>query len=408
MKILRYLRVAIESIIANKLRSVLTALGIIIGVAAVLTTMGIGTGAAASITEDIESTGTNLLTVSAGGGNSSGSTLTMSDALALADRSLHPDLEMVVPAYSGNAMLTFNDIDSQNEVLGTLPNYAIVRSVDLEVGRFFTQQEVDNQSRVTVMGFTVAEDLYGSPQAALGQTVRINNDDFSIIGVLEESGGGGPFAGNDSQSFIPLTIAQGRIFQASRYRGDYTITNISIRAADGERLDEAELQIEQTLRLRHGLGVDDDNDFTVFNQASLLDVAMTISRTLSVFLGSIGAVSLLVGGIGIMNIMLVSVTERTREIGLRKALGAHDNDILLQFIIEALVLCLLGGIIGIAFSYGVGFLVNQIPNFPFPVIISPGALLLALGVSTGSGVVFGFYPALRATRLDPIDALRYE
>ncbi len=173
-------------------------------------------------------------------------------------------------------------------------------------------------------------------------------------------------------------------------------------------MDAAAKQIERTLRLRHGLGTGDDNDFSVFNQASLLEMASNITGTLTVFLGSIGAISLLVGGIGIMNIMLVSVTERTREIGLRKALGARDSDILSQFMIESLVLCASGGVIGISLSYGIGFLVGKIPGFPFPVIIQPWALLLALGVSTASGIVFGIYPAMRATRLDPIEALRFE
>ena len=183
---------------------------------------------------------------------------------------------------------------------------------------------------------------------------------------------------------------------------------MSIQAADGERMDQAESQIEQTLRLRHGLGPDDDNDFSIFNQASLLEIASEISQMLTVFLGSIGAISLLVVGIGIMNIMLVSVTERTREIGLRKALGAHDSDILLQFLIESLVLATMGGLIGMGLSFGLAFAVGRIPNFPFSVIIQPQALILALTVSFASGFVFGLYPAMRATRLDPIEALRFE
>jgi len=227
-----------------------------------------------------------------------------------------------------------------------------------------------------------------------------------VIGVLEAEGGLG-FGSNDDRAFVPISVAQDRLFNASRYRGAYTITGISIQVVSSERLDAAEQQVEQALRMRHRLDSDDDNDFTLSNQASLLETIGNVTQTLTLLLGSIGAISLLVGGIGIMNIMLVSVTERTKEIGLRKALGAHDSDILLQFVVEALVLCTLGGLIGTGISYGIAFAVSLIPNFSFDLVISTQALLLALGVSSGSGLVFGLYPALRATRLDPIEALRY-
>jgi putative ABC transport system permease protein len=371
-------------------------------VAAVLTTMGIGAGAAQDITGQIQSQGVNLLAVGGGGDSSR---LTMGDAAVLADPRLFPELAAVIPEYSGNATLVAGENSNQSQVTGTTAGYATVRNLELAEGRFFTADEVTNQRRVVVVGSTLAGELFGG--AALGQTLRIGRDLFDVVGVLVETGGAG-FGSNDDRAFVSITVAQGRLFNAPRYRGDYTVTGMSIQVASSEAIDRAEQEIERTLRLRHRLGPDDDNDFTLFNQATLLELAGDISATLTVFLGAIGAVSLLVGGIGIMNIMLVSVSERTREIGLRRALGAHDSDILFQFVVEALVLCALGGLIGMGLSFGVAFLVSRIPGFPFPVVIGVDALLLALGVSTACGFVFGLYPALRATRLDPIEALRYE
>ena len=210
------------------------------------------------------------------------------------------------------------------------------------------------------------------------------------------------------QVFVPLELAQGRLFNAPRYRGDYTVSGIYAQVVNNDLAEDAKLEIETTLRLRHNLRADQDNDFNVFDQASLLETAADISSTMTVFLGAIGAVSLLVGGIGIMNIMLVSVTERTREIGLRKAIGAHDSDILLQFLVEALVLCFMGGLIGVGLAFGVAYAFEQIPTLSFSVSIEPDSLALALGFSLASGLVFGIYPAMRATQLDPIEALRSE
>ena len=415
MKILKYLRVAIDSIFANKLRSSLTMLGIIIGVTAVLTTLAVGSGAAASITSQIESQGTNLISVNAGssrggGGSSSGgsgatTTLTMDDVAALSNQKLHPLLFAVVPDYTASATFVNGSNDSSQQVIGTTPEYATVRNLTVQYGRFFTQDEVSNSTPVVILGSTLAGDLFGGSDP-LGQAVRIENQPFQVIGILKSSGGAG-FGSNDNRAFVPISVAQGRLFNAPRYRGTYTISSMSIKGTDKNLLTQAQQDIERTLRLRHGLSVDDDNDFTIFNQASLLETANTIATTLSLVLGGIGAISLLVGGIGIMNIMLVSVTERTREIGLRKALGAHDKDILLQFVVEALVLCLFGGLIGIGISYSVATIFNSL-GFTFKLVVTSTALLLALGVSSGCGLVFGLYPAVRATRLDPIEALRYE
>ncbi len=414
MKVLKYLQVALESITAHKMRAILTMLGIIIGVAAVLTTMGIGRGAAASITERIESQGTNLLTIIPGaftsggvaGASGSARTLTMGDAEALMDKSLHPAVALVAPEYSANARLVYGSNNAQEQVVGITGEYAVVRNLEIASGRFLTDEEIKNQAPVVVLGSELAGDLF-EDENPVGLTVRINAQPFQVVGVLKEVGG---FRNSspDSRAFIPIGLAQGRLFNAPRYRGEYTVSTINIQAVSADQLDAAEKQVEMTLRLRHKLQADDENDFSIFNQASLLETVSDVSQTLTLFLGAIGAISLLVGGIGIMNIMLVSVTERTREIGLRRAVGAHDSDILLQFLIEALVLCFIGGLIGVGLAYGVAALLGRVPAFTFRVVIQPDSLALALGFSVLAGLVFGIYPALRATQLDPIEALRSE
>jgi len=333
--------------------------------------------------------------------------MTMADATALADKTLFPDLVYVAPQFSSSATFTSGDQDGSYQVIGTTADYAIVTDLDIEYGEFFTAEQVENNTSVVVIGYTVAADLFGRADTAVGQNVRINNNTFQVVGVLEESGGAG-FGSNDTRTYAPIEVAQGRLFNADRYRGSYSVSTISLQVATAEGMDAAALRIEQVLRMRHGLGTDDENDFMISNQADLLATLSTVTGTLTILLGSIGGISLLVGGIGIMNIMLVSVTERTREIGLRKAVGAHNSDILLQFLIEALVLCAIGGLIGIGISYGLAFGLSQLSFMPFGIVIEYWALAMALGVSTGSGFIFGLYPAWRATKLDPIDALRFE
>ena len=383
-------------------------LGIIIGVAAVLTTTGFGSGAAADITANIQNGGVNLLTISSGssrGGNNP-ATMTMADAQALSDAQIFPDLVYVAPQYSSSATYTSGSEEGTYQTIGATANYAIVTDLDIEYGQFFTAEQVEKNESVVVLGHTVATDLFGTADA-VGQSVRINNNAFQVIGVLEESGGSG-FGSNDTRAYVPLQVAQGRLFNASRYRGNYSVSTISIQVATAEGMDDAAKRIEQTLRMRHNLSKDDTNDFTISNQADLLETISNVTGTLSILLGSIGGISLLVGGIGIMNIMLVTVTERTREIGLRKAVGAHNSDILLQFLIESLVLCVLGGLIGIGFSYGVAAILSRMSFMPFAIVIEYWALVLAIGVSSASGFIFGLYPAWRATKLDPIEALRFE
>ena len=414
MKIIKYLQVAGESIVAHRMRAILTMLGIIIGVAAVLVTMGIGRGAASNITERIASQGTNLLTISPGASSSGGvsgesgsaGTLTMGDVEALSDAELHSAVAYVAPDYGASAQLVYNSNNSQSTVTGVTTAYATVRNLTVASGRFLSEEEVEGQGQVVVLGSELATDLFGE-ENPVGLSVRIEGQPFQVVGVLEESGGFGRNS-PDEQAYVPIGIAQGRLFNATRYRGEYTVSTIYIQAASADQTEAAQSQIESTLRLRHNLQADEENDFRLMDQASLLETASDIAQTLTLFLGAIGGISLIVGGIGIMNIMLVSVTERTREIGLRKAIGAHNSDILLQFLVEALVLCFLGGLIGVGLAYGLAALLAQIPSFTFSVLIQTDSLVLAIGFSLLSGLIFGIYPALRATQLDPIQALRTE
>jgi putative ABC transport system permease protein len=406
MKALRYSSVAWESIMANKMRSLLTMLGLIIGVASVLTTIGIGRGAAQGVTKEIEGQGINTLVITPKTQDiTDGSTLTSGDARVLADPAQHPEILAVAPTNTTFMRVVYSDGAIESQVTGTTASYASVRNLKIEQGRFFTGEEEAAQQRVVVLSSIAAHDLFKGSDP-IGQSVRIRNEPFLVVGVLKKS------SGDDSEAYFrpiytPLGVAQNRLINATRYRGEYVVSEITVQVADRELLKFAEYQVEQTLRLRHDLDASKKNDFHILNQARLLEIAGSVANLMTYLLGSIGSVSLLVGGIGIMNIMLVSVTERTSEIGLRKALGAQDRDILLQFMIEALMLCALGSLIGIGLSYGISAIINNV-DFPFRIVLEAPALLLALGVGLSSGFVFGLYPAIRATRLDPIEALRYE
>ncbi|MCX6047041.1 MAG: ABC transporter permease [Chloroflexi bacterium] len=407
MKFLRYSGVAFESIMSNKLRSILTMLGLIIGVASVLTTIGIGRGAAQGVSNEIEGQGINTLTINPKTDNvTDNSTLTSGDAKALADKTLHPEIAAVAPTNSSFVRVVYGSVGIESQVTGATAAYATVRNIKVSQGRFFNAAEEADQARVVVLSSIAALSLFKTSNP-VGQTVRIKNEPFQVVGVLK------PSSGDDSESYfrpvyVPIDVVQSHLIKTDRYRGEYTISEITVQVANKELLQTAEYRIEQTLRIRHNLEAATKNDFHILNQAKLLEIANNISTMMTALLGSIGTVSLLVGGIGIMNIMLVSVTERTSEIGLRKALGAQDSDILLQFLIEALVLCAIGSLIGTGLSYTISYVLNHIPDFPFKILIEGGALGLALGVGLLCGFVFGLYPAIRATRLDPIEALRYE
>ncbi len=392
--------VAFDALLANKLRSALTMLGIVIGVMSVVALLSVGQGATADITSQIEGIGTNLISVSSMGFYSR---LTLEDAQAIQESV--SGLAGVAPQYGSNATATANDASYDVQVIGTSPDYVTVRNVEIESGRFFTADEYDSKDRVVVLGSTVVEELFANLDP-LGSDVRIGGRTYEVIGVLAEQDSGFGGDAND-QVIVPLTTGYRYLFSGRAVVGtDYLVSSITLSA---ERSDQVSLiisEVEDLLRARHDLDIDEDNDFNVANQQQLLETFSEVSGTLTAMLGAIASVSLLVGGIGIMNISLVSVTERTKEIGLRKALGARRFQILQQFLIETVVLSTMGGVFGVLAGVGVAVLVNN--SGLLNAVIVPEAILLGLGFSVAVGIFFGVYPANRAASLHPIEALRYE
>ena len=407
-------RSALSSLWASKLRSSLTVLGIVIGVAAVISLMSIGRGAQASITETIQSLGTNLLFVQPGAssfggiffGQGSASTLTLEDADAIADPSAIPSVSAVAPELSTSGQLVYGRENTFTQVLGVTPEYVDVRNLELSTGSFISDGHVVNRSEVIVLGSFVSETLFGL-RDPVGQTVKVNGRPFTIIGVLD-SMGGGPFGLFDDQVLVPITTAYYRLASERTTQGDMTVNLISVQVQDESLMDQAEAQIATLLRLRHR--VTGEDDFTINNQQDTLETLEETTDTFVMFLGAIAGISLLVGGIGIMNIMLVSVTERTREIGIRKAMGATRRDILVQFMAEAIVLSIGGGGIGVLAGVALSRLIDGRILFgqAFETVFSGDIVILALLVSAAIGLFFGIYPAMRAARQHPIDALRYE
>lgn len=399
---------AMESLTANKLRSGLTILGIVIGVAAVIAMLAVGTGAQNTITGSISGLGSNLLFVF--GGNftediRNPKPLTLSDADALADPFQAPSVAAVAPAIQDNGMVTFDGEQTNTQITGITPAYETVRNYHLLEGEFISEDHILSRASVALLGPEVADKLFGRHDGVTGELIRIEGQPFRVIGVLE-SKGGGSFGSQDNLILVPFSTAQTRLIRRTRDRVDL----ILVQTTSSDRVQQATDEIAQILRSRHRsqLGAD---DFTIFSQQDFVSTAKTITGVLTIFLGGIAAISLLVGGIGIMNIMLVSVTERTREIGLRKAIGARKRDILIQFLTESSLLSLFGGVVGIGLGWLIGWIVGQIAansGTPFTPVVGLDAVLLATLFSTAVGLFFGLYPANRAANLEPVEALRYE
>ena len=401
-------KIAYRSLRANRMRSLLTMLGMVIGVAAVIAMVAIGAGANERIAAQISSIGSNLLLVlpgstTAGGlrsGFGSAPTLTMADARAIG-REL-PAVRLAAPSVRSTSPVVYGNQNWSTLIQGVTPEYFEIREYRLAEGRFFTSDEVDASSKVAVVGRTVVQNLFGDP-SPVGAILRIKRVPFTVVGVLEEKGQS--LQGQDQDDIIiaPITTVQNRLV-GSAHPGSVGV--IIVQAVDRESIDAAEGEVVSLLRQRHRIGSGQEEDFSVRNLSEMLEVAEASTRVMSLLLGAIASVSLLVGGIGIMNIMLVSVTERTREIGIRLAVGAKERDILVQFLIEAVFLSVAGGAIGILLGIGGSLLISRFAGWS--TLISPGAVLVAFSFSAAVGIFFGFYPARKASRLDPIEALRHE
>jgi putative ABC transport system permease protein len=399
---------ALESLSSNKLRSGLTILGIVIGVAAVIAMISIGRGAQNSITGSIQGIGTNLVFVFRGGSEevTNPKPITLGDADAIADPFQAPSVAAVAPVLQGDGAVAYAGESAFTSVEGITPAYEPVRNTSVTEGEFINEAHILGRASVVLLGTEVADKLFGRKEGLVGETVRIDGQPFRVIGILEEKGGSS-FANEDNRVMVPLTTAQNRLIRRqSRDRVDL----LMVQAVSAQAVPQASEEIAQILRTRHSTEIGAD-DFTILSQQDFLDTARTITSVLTIFLGGIAAISLLVGGIGIMNIMLVSVTERTREIGLRKALGARKIDILIQFLTESSVLSLIGGIVGILLGWAISTVVGSIAaanDAPIDPSIGVDTVLIATLFSTAVGLFFGLYPANRAAGLEPVEALRYE
>jgi putative ABC transport system permease protein len=408
MNVFRILRVSLRALSRNKMRTFLTCLGIIIGVAAVIAMVSIGAGARAAVESQFESMGTNLMFVGGNWRNMGGARtqagqfnrLTVDDAMAIGEL---PSVEAISPSVTTRAQLIYGNKNWNTMVQGTGEDYPLVRKWDIESGSFFDESMVRGGAKVCVIGADIKKNLFDEGEDPVGKTIRVSRVPFLVLGVFKSKGESGGFGSRDDFVCVPYTTALNRLSHEDH------INSIDVSAVSPEKTTDAQNEITELLRIRHRTPEGGTDDFVVRNMAEIAEGAAEATGILTILLGSIASISLLVGGIGIMNIMLVSVTERIREIGIRMSIGARQRDILLQFLAEAIVLSLLGGILGIALGVGVSKLLKYIPIFSsITTMVSWTSVLLAFAFSGSVGIFFGFYPARKASKLDPIEALRYE
>ena len=398
-------RIAVNALTANKMRSILTMLGIIIGVGAVIAMIAVGMGVTQRVTDSIASLGSNMLIIRPGASMSGGlrgaagsrTTLKYEDAAAIKKKI--KGIDYVSPTVQKNYQVVYGNQNWNTSVTGVTQEYMSIRDLKVMTGSFITEEDMNTRNRVAVIGMTVASNLFGEANP-VGKTIRVNNQPYRVIGVLESKGQSSVGQDQDDVVIVPLTTAMDRLLAVTY------VQTINVQVTSQSKMDEVQANIETLLRQRHHLTGSKDNDFQVQNLTSLMSTMNETTTMLTLFLGSIAAISLIVGGIGIMNIMMVSVTERTREIGIRKALGATFRDIMTQFLIESVVIGVIGGILGIFFGIGAAQAISKFGDFQTVITVAP--ILLSFGFSVGIGLFFGIYPARKAALLDPIEALRYE
>ncbi|MFN2154740.1 MAG: ABC transporter permease [Anaerolineae bacterium] len=407
MDLLESFRTAIDSLATNKMRAILTTLGIIIGVAAVITLLAVGNGVSASIQGEIQSIGSNLITIITDYDNSDGyPALSMGDVAAIEDPYYVPLVRRVAAEVQGTQQVLRGARETRVTVSGVSGSYFSVRNLVVEEGDELTTNDVNSSARAAVLGYGTAQELFDDGTYPIGQSIKISGVQYKVVGVLKEKGGIGPMS-QDDQVYIPLSTAQSRLYTRRTRSGERKVDIVYAEAVSQAQIDEATQQIKDLLRDRHGIAYLADDDFTMISQTQILDAFGVIMASVNLFLGAIAGISLLVGGIGIMNIMLVSVTERTREIGIRKAVGALRRDILIQFLIESLLLSVLGGTIGIALGFTAAKVIGSLTADLTPVV-DLGTVAMSFSFAAAVGLIFGIYPAWRAAGLRPIEALRYE